>query len=286
MKIRFMKLAVTCALLAGLACSGRVNAQALQEPADLAALFARKIDRQLDVPADEAQRYGQLMQTHLSDAGLEITRDQIVILVDRDPRVQALLMYWRPAQGAPLFIGASPVSTGRPGGFEHFLTPLGVFEHSLANPDFRAEGTRNEHGIRGYGTRGLRVFDFGWQAAHKTWGDRAASVMRLQIHATDPDQLEPRLGSAQSKGCIRIPASLNRLMDQYGLLDAAYEQAPAHGTAPWVLHPQRTPTPWSGRYLVVVQTQRLERPPWSPDPLRREKKLPPARSSQVQPACA
>jgi len=46
-------------------------------------------------------------------------------------------------------VGAAPVSTGLPGRFEHFTTPLGVFEHSLANPDFRAEGTKNQFGIRG-----------------------------------------------------------------------------------------------------------------------------------------
>jgi hypothetical protein len=188
-------------------------------------------------------------------------------------------------QGAPVLLGASPVSTGRAGGFEHFLTPLGVFEHSPANPDFRSEGTRNEHGIRGYGSKGLRVFDFGWHPARKTWGDRAESVMRLQVHATDPDLLEPRLGSAQSKGCIRIPASLNKLIDQFGLMDAAYEQAPAQGKAPWVLYPQRMPTPWSGRYLVVLQTERAERPSWSPDP-QPAKKSPSARSGQDEPTCA
>jgi hypothetical protein len=36
-----------------------------------------------------------------------------------------------------------------------------VFEHTLDNPDFRAEGTVNEFGIRGYGTKGMRIFDFG-----------------------------------------------------------------------------------------------------------------------------
>ena len=47
----------------------------------------------------------------------------------------------------------------------------------------------------------------------------AMSVMRLQMHATDPDHLEQRLGTAQSKGCIRIPASLNEFIDRHGVLD-------------------------------------------------------------------
>lgn len=63
--------------------------------------------------------------------------------------------------------------------------------------------------------------------------------MRLQMHATDPDLLERRLGSAQSKGCIRIPASLNRLIDCYGVLDAEYKrvrytpQATTRTTTSW-----------------------------------------------------
>ena len=76
--------------------------------------------------------------------------------------------------------------------------------------------------------------------------------MRLQMHATDPDLLERRLGSVQSKGCIRIPASLNRVIDRYGVLDADYERA------------QRTPVPFPGRYLMVVDSEREDRPQWSP----------------------
>lgn len=243
-----------------------LHAQPLLGPTELAAVYASAVDRRLDLPPDEARRYGEMLQSSLSSIPLQGTDAQYVVLVDRNPRVQALMIYWRPAQGPPRFVGASPVSTGRAGGFEHFLTPLGVFEHTLTHPDFRAEGTRNENGIRGYGVRGMRVFDFGWQPERKTWGNRALSSMRLQIHATDPEHLESRLGTAQSKGCIRIPASLNKLIDQYGLLDADYERAMQEGDAPWVLHPRRTPTSWSGRYLVVVESQRNERPAWSPAP--------------------
>jgi hypothetical protein len=66
---------------------------------------------------------------------------------------------------------------------------------------------------------------------------------------------------------VRVPASLNRLIDQYGLLDADYEDALARGARFWVLHPARTPTPWSGRYLVVVDSGRTARPAWSPPPM-------------------
>src|SRR6202012_3083134 len=150
---------------------------------------------------------------------------QYVVIVDRNPLVQALMIYWMAADHSFHFIGASPVSTGLPGRFEHFKTPLGVFEHTTDNPDFRAEGTRNGLGIMGYGRKGMRIFDFGWQQGERGWGKGGVSPMRLQMHATDPGILEPRLGTAQSKGCIRIPASLNEFIDHPGILDGDYDQA-------------------------------------------------------------
>lgn len=145
-------------------------------------------------------------------------------------------------------------------GFEHFETPSGVFEHSLANLDFRAEGTRDEFGILGYGVRGMRIYDFGWVTARRGWAP-GEQLMRLQMHATDPAILEPRLGRRESKGCIRIPATLNTLFDRYGVLDAAYEDAIALGREFWVLRADRMPTAWSGRYLVVVDSSGLRAPP-------------------------
>jgi len=112
----------------------------------------------------------------------------------------------------------------------------------------------------------MRIYDFGWLNAPKGWGDRAESVMRLQMHATDPDFLERRLGSAQSKGCIRVPATFDKFIDHYGILDADYERAAAAGRRFFVLATTREPTPWSGQYLVVVDTKRDQRPSWSPSP--------------------
>jgi hypothetical protein len=163
-------------------------------------------------------------------------------------------------------VGASPVSTGYPGGYEYFITPLGVFEHTPAIMDFRAEGTRNAYGIRGYGIRGMRVFDFGWADAERTWDTRGRSPMRLQMHATDPDILENQLGRPRSKGCIRIPATLNVLIDRRGVLDAEYERAVRQGRHLWVLRPDRQPVASAGKYLVIVDSQRKDRPPWSPLP--------------------
>jgi hypothetical protein len=139
------------------------------------------------------------------------------------------------------------------------VTPLGVFAQSHENADFRAEGTKNSLGIRGYGEKGMRVFDFGWVRTERGWGDGALGQMRLQMHATDPEYLEPRLGRAGSAGCIRIPATLDVFIDRHGLLDAAEEHR-------WLLRPDREPTPHPGRWLVVVDSARTTRPAWSPLP--------------------
>ena len=117
---------------------------------------------------------------------------------------------------------------------------------SLDNPDFRAEGSFNKNHIRGYGLRGRRVFDFGWQSAERGWGKGGVSRMRLQMHATDPGVLEPRLGRVASEGCISIPATLNVFLDRYGVLDADYEEAIAAGKAQWVIRPAPPARPSPG----------------------------------------
>ncbi|MDE2607635.1 MAG: L,D-transpeptidase [Burkholderiales bacterium] len=239
-------------------------------PAELAMLYQARVDRRLQPPPPEVRRYAVLAETALRQAGIVLDRAQYVVLVDRSPRVQALLLLWRSAEGQWTLVGASPVSTGRPGSFDHFETPVGVFDHSLVNPDFRAEGTFNENNIRGYGVEGMRVFDFGWQRVPKGWGDHAVIDMRLQMHATDPDTLEPRLGTAQSKGCLRIPATLDVLLDHFGVLDADYDRLLREGHHLWMLPEDREPVADAGRYLVIVDTERTARPAWSPLPrLRR-----------------
>jgi len=238
----------------------------LDDGRHLAVLFRLQVDRRLAVPEDEQRQYGNRLRHALALHGALPLPPQYVLLVDRDARVQAALLYWIDGDNQPHFVGASPVSTGRPSGYEHFDTPTGVFEHTLRDPDFRAEGTRNEFGVCGYGDAGRRVFDFGWAEAWQGWGTRGFGTMRLQVHATDRELLEPRLGQRESKGCVRIPAALNEFIDRHGLLDADYERALARGERLWQLRADRTPTPWSGRYLVVIDTARAARPAWSPAP--------------------
>ena len=256
--------AVLCvAALSGLSLT---RADREQQGTWLAAIYEQQVDRQLKLPVDEQQYYAGLLTSKLSDAGLKNLTPQYVVLVDKDDLVQAAMIFWKSSDGDFHFIGASPASTGKPGQFEHFETPVGVFDHTLENPDFRAEGTRNEFGIMGYGRTGMRVYDFGWVNAPKGWGNGKESVVRFQLHSTDPEILEQRLGSIQSKGCIRIPATMNTFIDHYGILDAEYERAMAAGKTFWVLPANREPTPYSGQFLVVVDSERQQRPVWSPSP--------------------
>lgn len=86
--------------------------------------------------------------------------------------------------------------------------------------------------------------------------------MRLQMHATDPDLLESRLGTIQSKGCIRIPASLNRFLDVFGVIDADYADAVNRGVHLPV--PMPAPSVYGpGRYLIVIDSRRATRPEWA-----------------------
>jgi len=239
---------------------------------DLAVDFACEVDMRLAVPDDEQARYAQLLAQALRDARIEEPAPQHAVVIDRNPKVQAGFLYRLTPGGDWRFTGAVPVSTGLAGEYEHFATPTGVYAHTLDNLDFRAEGTLNENGIRGYGRAGRRVFDFGWVGATRGWGDHGWGVMRLQVHATDPDQLERWLGAARSKGCIRIPASFDEFLDRRGVLDADYEDAVRNGQSLWILRADRETTRWPGRYLVVVETERASRPAWSPAPSGRARR--------------
>ncbi len=149
--------------------------------------FIAEVERRLQLPADAQHSVLQQLDAAVLQAGLSAQPPQHVLVVDRRPHAQAAFLVLRTPQGSWHWVGASPVSTGRVGSFDHFRTPLGVFTHSRDNLDFRAGGL---------------------------------SQMRLQVHATDAALLEPRLGRVGSKGCIRISAPLNVFLDRHGVLDA------------------------------------------------------------------
>ena len=152
-------------------------------------------------------------------------------------------------------LGGTKVSTGQTGRRDYYVTPTGVFLHTDAILDWRAEGTFNENHIRGLGVKGMRVWDFGWQNATKGWGTGETGDIRLLLHATDPAYLERRIGHPASKGCVRIPAAMNRFLDRHGVLDAEYEHAAKEDPRfAALLLPDRTPTPLAGEALIIVDS--------------------------------
>jgi len=205
--------------------------------------------------ADMAQRAAFL----LDNAGRSIAAPQLIVVVDRNPARQMLALFVARPGGARAFslVGAAHISTGQAGRRDHYITPVGVFAHTDAILDSRALGTYNENHIRGLGLRGMRVWDFGWQWALKGWHtDGEGGDIRLQMHATDPDVLERRLGHPASEGCVRVSASLNQFLDKHGVLDADYEQAAFNDVRyNALLRADRTPSILAGRLLVIIDTQ-------------------------------
>lgn len=225
--------------------------------------FDREVPTHLTVPPDEQSSYAKRLIDALEAAGTTASDTQFILLIDRSEQVQAALLYRGSIGAGWRFVGATLVSTGLPGRYEHFLTPLGVFDHTLASPDFRADGTRNKLGFRGYGRKGMRVYDFGWVDSPRGWGDGAEGRLRFQMHSTDPVLAGPFLGTPRSEGCVRIPAALNTFVDRHALLDAEYLNASDEGTHLWILRADRVATSSPGRYLVVVDSNSSERPAWA-----------------------
>jgi hypothetical protein len=204
--------------------------------------------------ADVAER----SMAQIGQSGQVIDKPQLVVVVDRNPHVERLyLMAAKPGGLAGWqLIGAAHVSTGQAGRKDYYITPVGVFIHTDAILDFRAQGTYNEHHVRGLGLAGMRVWDFGWQWARKGWHtDGAGGDIRLQMHATDPKLLEGRLGRPASEGCVRLSSSMNRFLDKYGVLDADYElTAVTDPRYAKLLRQDRTPSPLGGRLLIVIDS--------------------------------
>jgi hypothetical protein len=240
---------------------------------ELINVYRAQVDRRLELPAHEAKYYEELIQAALLRADISLITPQYLLVIDRNPYVQVSLLAWRSAQGEFRWIGVSPVSTGIPGFLNHFETPTGVFAHTLTNPDFRSDGAATDDASCTYGPKGMRVFDFGLHKAPRGWGDGALASMRLQMHS-DFDTVEFRLGVAQTRGCIHIPESLNRFLDRYGVIDAEYEQAARERRTPSVLDPRRQTVSDPGRYLIVIDSDRKDRPDWSPAPYIPRRKLP------------
>ena len=175
---------------------------------------------------------------------------QFFLLVDRNHAMQkAFLAFYDVTEGKVILIGGDKASTGNPNRRGYFETPTGVFENKPTNMSYRALGTKNKLGWRGLGHKGSRVWDLGWQRTVKGRGE--PMDIRMLVHATDPDHGEKRLGTIQSKGCVRIPARFNRFLDYYGVLDREYEISEK---ARYVLLPHRSPLPFAGKFVVIIDS--------------------------------
>jgi hypothetical protein len=226
------------------------------EVAHLRAAFAAEVPRATHRTPASDHAWIARAQAELADSPVAVNRPQLIVVVDRSPVHQEICIVMARPDGAWEVIGGTRVSTGQPGRFDHYVTPTGVFQHTDAILDYRAEGTFNENHIRGLGVKGMRVWDFGWHPAVKGWGAvRDTTPIRFEMHATDPAILEQRIGSRASQGCVRIPDAMNRFMDLHGVLDADYEVAAVTDIRyRALLRRDRTPSKLAGDTLVVVDS--------------------------------
>jgi lipoprotein-anchoring transpeptidase ErfK/SrfK len=225
------------------------------ETVRLRTALGREVPRLIVDPPAAERRWIERSQAAVSGSNERIDRPQLLVVVDRNPRVQQMRILVARPDADWQDLGGTRVSTGQTGRFDYYLTPTGVFLHTDAILDWRAEGTFNENHIRGLGLKGMRVWDFGWQTAIKGWGTEEQGQIRLLIHATDPANLERRLGRPASKGCVRIPAAMNRFLDRRGVLDADYERVALEDPRfAALLSADHTPTPLAGNMLVVIDT--------------------------------
>jgi hypothetical protein len=196
--------------------------------------------------------HGQAMAMRLH---ADLGAPQALLLVDRSPAVQRLWVVYS-IPGKPWeALGSVHVSTGKPGRKEHFRTPVGLFVNDGSILGYRALGTFNEFHIRGIGLKGMRVWDFGWQTTDDWRTPGALMGVRMEMHATDPANLELRLGRWDSEGCIRIPSKFNSWLDHEGLIDAKLADIAQTDRRFAALLPKGIkPSPLAGSILVVVDT--------------------------------
>jgi hypothetical protein len=237
--------------------AGGGSPQSIQiEVGRLRLALAQEVPHLLHDRPRRAARWIALARAQLAASGDGIDRPQLLVAVDRNPRVQQMRILLALPGGPWEDLGGTKVSTGQAHRVGYFITPRGVFRHTAAILDWRAEGTFNENHIRGLGLKGMRVWDFGRQRARRGWGtvpERDDIV--LLLHATDPTYLEPRLGHPASKGCVRIPAAMNRFLDRHGVLDREYEiAAKTQAGFRALLLPNRTPTPLAGDMMIVFDS--------------------------------
>jgi hypothetical protein len=213
------------------------RASAVCTPRDLARGYQAVVDRQLKLPENEAVIYGGLAETEIAGAREHLLGPQYVLVVDSCPAVQAAFLFFRLLPGRYELVGASPASTGDPEQAGCVQTPQGVF--AQAGVDYARRLTS-------------RVYDFGLHRARRG-ASGGFAPLRLQARAAT-GRTGARLGKAQSNGSILLPPGLVAFLDQYGVLDDGRKDA---------LTPAGEALPFAGRYLVVIDSERDERPEWA-----------------------
>jgi hypothetical protein len=231
-----------------------------------------------DSAYDEVETLRNVFQTEVSDMAINdpvyqdkviaYSRDMLVqspytedlqyfVFADRNENRQNVMVGFYNAYTLSISVlGWARISTGNPSRSRHWLTPTGIFENKISNPSFRAQGTKNAKGWRGFGVKGSRIWDFGWQRSDrgtKNSKTTGSGNIRLMMHATDPVHGEKRLGRRDSKGCVRIPAKMNKFLDVYGLIDKDYFDHPDSVASKRVLlkESERKTVRFPGRYLIV-----------------------------------
>jgi hypothetical protein len=205
-------------------------------PSELARRYRSLVDRQLRVPAGEALIYGGLAENEIASCGHTLLGPQYVLVVDSCPAIQAAFLFWRLLPGRYELVGASPASTGNPEQAGCLQTPQGVFAQAQVE----------------YGRRlTSRVYDFGRHRARRASG-AGFSELRLQARAAT-GRSGALLGRVQSDGTVLLPPGLVAFLDHFGVLDSGRQEA---------VTPTGEALPFAGRYLVVIDSERDERPDW------------------------
>ncbi|MBI5045929.1 MAG: murein L,D-transpeptidase [Candidatus Niyogibacteria bacterium] len=233
------------------------------ETIKLRALFQQNVGN-IPIEADYWQDVKSYALKTISGIGADFNVSQYFVYVDRNPQKQFIFVCYYDAKSRDIsLIGADKVSTGNPArGRGFFITPLGVYKNTVDIIGYRALGTKNDKNWRGYGIKGMRIWDFGWRRSQD--GRGTIVDIRLLMHATDPDFGEQRLGSVDSKGCIRISHRLNRFLDHYGILDKEFEASKDSKKIKWLLRADREPVAYAGKYIIVgssgFKNSNLKRP--------------------------
>jgi hypothetical protein len=228
--------------------------------------MAAEVPGDMPLAQDRQQALIALGQQMAAEDHLFIHQPQLVLIVDRAPQAQLLAMALARPDGDWHILGASHVSTGKPGRLQHFKTPVGVLLNDGAEIGYRAQGTFNQNHIRGLGVKGMRVWDFGWHTSDDWRTPGATMAVRVEMHATDPEVLEERIGRPDSEGCIRLPDALNRFLDRHGIIDAAIERLGETDSGyRALLSPEPDPTPLAGEAVIVVDSSEPWAKPYPPE---------------------